>query len=218
MGLRESGIARHLYGILDQHILPRLPRAWAMPNTLTLAGTAVAALVPVGFYLHPGLGVAAIGFSGLLDILDGHLARRQGRATVYGAFLDSSLDRAADFFFLCGFWVLMLQWGMGPGATLLLFSTSLTTQLISYTKARAEGLGLTCNVGFMERAPRVVFLLGWGLLLTFWGSAATALLWAGSGSYLALTLVTVLQRMAHVRRSLAMMEGARDSQASSNFN
>ncbi|MGB5984080.1 MAG: CDP-alcohol phosphatidyltransferase family protein [Desulfobacterales bacterium] len=203
MGLRESGIARWLYGMLDRQIVPRLPRAWATPNALTVLGTAVAALVPVGFYLHPGVGVVAIGLSGLIDILDGHLARGLGQDTVYGAFLDSTLDRAADFFYLCGFWVLMLQCRLGAGATLLIFSAGLTTQLISYTKARAEGLGVTCTVGLMARAPRVLFLLGWGLLFTLWIPARNALLWWGTGSYLMLTLGTVLQRMGHVRRSLA---------------
>jgi CDP-diacylglycerol--glycerol-3-phosphate 3-phosphatidyltransferase len=84
-------------------------------------------------------------------------------------------------------------------STLVLMVALLLTVLISYTKARAEGLGIQCRVGFMDRGIRVVYLIVWCGFIVFVPSQIQITLWAGLTLYCGLTFFTVLQRIFHVR-------------------
>lgn len=200
MSIRDSSLGRAYYRVVESLLLAPLMRVFKHPDQITLAGALVSALTPLGFYLHPAAGLAVMLASGLADSLDGHVARKTGLASRYGAFLDSSLDRISDFFYLAGFWVLFREMPGFFWASLLTMTAMAATLMISYTKARAEGLGGTCSVGLMSRAPRVIYLLAWAALLVALPAQREPVLWWGLGVYAALAAFTVAQRIAHVKK------------------
>lgn len=128
------------------------------PNTLTLAGLAInigaAYLIALN---HFSLGGVLVLVSGLFDLLDGALARFTKQTTKFGAILDSTADRVSEAAILCG----LLIWYMPRGAALeavLVLTVLIGSFLVSYIRARAEGLGLECKVGLFTRAERVIVL------------------------------------------------------------
>jgi phosphatidylglycerophosphate synthase len=104
MTLRKSFLAEPYYRWLDKRILPHVNRLTLSPNQFTLVGFLLAAAVPIGFFINHIVGLLFMIISGIADTLDGLLARRRNAASVFGAFLDSTLDRISDFFYLFGFW------------------------------------------------------------------------------------------------------------------
>lgn len=175
-----------------------LTRAGISPDVITLTGTAGVVAASLIFTTHGQLVIATviITLCALLDVLDGAMARARGSSTRYGALLDSTMDRVADgALFGC------LAWWLARSGQWLLFGVCLVClvggQVVSYVKARAEGLGFTCNVGIAERLERLVTIGVGGLLYGFgvsWGLAAA--LWV----LVVATVVTVVQRIVHVRR------------------
>src|SRR5205823_5202781 len=131
----------------------------------------------------------------ILDILDGALARAGGKTTPFGAFLDSTTDRVSEGFVL-GAIALVLSRHGNEVALAFTFAALGGSFLVSYTRARAEALGLRGDVGIGSRAERVVVITA-GLVLAPWG----ALQWS---IYLlaATSAITVLQRILHVRKQL----------------
>jgi CDP-diacylglycerol--glycerol-3-phosphate 3-phosphatidyltransferase len=200
--------------VLNLHVRPALARvvdpvarrllsAGVSPDAVTVVGTtgAVAgALVffPRGMFFT---GTVVVVLSVLTDLLDGAMARQRGSASRFGAFLDSTCDRIADAAIFSG----LVLWFAGEGESMLLASVALfclvAGSLVSYAKARAEGLGLSCNVGIAERAERLILVL-LGTLLAGLGLevALAVLLWLLA----AVTTVTVVQRLVEVRRQAAL--------------
>ena len=133
--------------------------------------------------------------SGLCDVLDGDLARRRGLASRFGAFLDSTLDRVAEFAFFGGFLYYMVH-RMG-GANDFVFVVTIValtgSVMTSYARARAEGLGYECSVGIMERPERIAALT-LGLFLGYRVLTVILVLLAVA------TMYTFLQRILHVHR------------------
>src|SRR3989304_6378855 len=163
------------------------------PNLFTLMGffaTLVASLLLLkGFWFFAGL---AIILSGLFDLFDGVVARKLGKVTAFGAFLDSVLDRYSDLFLLLAFLIHYLKKGEANLA-ILTFAVSIGITLIPYTRARAEALQIQCNIGLMERAERIIlFSVG---TLFHW---MEPILWIMA----ILTHFTVLQRIYHVWKNL----------------
>ncbi|GAC1402388.1 MAG: CDP-alcohol phosphatidyltransferase family protein [Chloroflexota bacterium] len=165
------------------------------PNSLTLVGfmlNLIAAVILAGGHLVWG-GVALL-VAGLFDMLDGALARVQRAGSTFGAFFDSTLDRLAEATVGLGLaWHFM---GLGPAGRvplLLVYLMIVGSLMISYARARAEGLGLECKVGLVARPERVV-ILALGLLL---GAAGTVV---ALGILTLATLGTVGQRIYHVWR------------------
>jgi CDP-diacylglycerol--glycerol-3-phosphate 3-phosphatidyltransferase len=202
MALRDTSIGSAYYRLLNNTLIPLIQKSPISPNQVSLIGLGLAALAPLGFYLHPFFGFLFMGLSALVDCLDGLVARAKNLSSTFGAFLDSTLDRASDAFFLAGFWVLFWDAGHFKTATALVFASFLSTVLISYTRARAEGLGLTCTSGLFERGLRTVYLLAWALLLALFPLVRTHLLWWGLALFLLLTLATVFQRIFLVKSAL----------------
>ncbi|QMU76392.1 CDP-alcohol phosphatidyltransferase family protein [Streptacidiphilus sp. PB12-B1b] len=186
-----------------------LLRAGISPDVVTLVGTAgvvAGALVffPQGSFFWGTIVITAFVFS---DLVDGNMARQAGTSSVWGAFLDSTLDRVADSAVFAG----IALWYAGRGDNLLLCAVALFClacgQVVSYTKARAESLGLKCDVsGLVERAERLVVTLvaaglaglhGFGVPYIDW-LLPIALWLIAAGS-----LVTVMQRILTVRREAA---------------
>jgi CDP-diacylglycerol--glycerol-3-phosphate 3-phosphatidyltransferase len=174
-----------------------LVRAGVSPDAVTLAGTAgvVAASVVLVTRGHLVAATVAITACALLDVLDGSMARALGRSTRFGALLDSSMDRVADgaLFGCLVWWFLVSDQHVLAGVGLVCLVGG---QLVSYVKARAEGLGFNCDVGIAERMERLVLIGIGGLLTGFgvtWGLPAITWLLA------VLTVITVVQRLVHVR-------------------
>ena len=180
-----------------------IARTRISPNALTAAGVLLCALagVLVFFeYRHEILffwlaGVLFVAGS-VLDVLDGALARSSGRASPFGAFLDSTTDRVGEAVMLGGIALVFAR----HGQTLALAFTVAAVAgsfLVSYTRARAEALGLRGDVGIGSRAERVV-VISVGLAFAPWGLLPFAIY------FLTLTAwVTVVQRILFVRRQLA---------------
>lgn len=205
MSFRDSPPARLYTRVVQAALLPLLQRVFRHPDQVTIAGAATAVIAPPAFGLHPGLGLGVLLVSAVLDSLDGMLARKMGIASDFGAFLDSSLDRVGDFFYLASFWVLFAKLGQGLfGPSALAMAALLTTFLISYTKARAEGLGYECRAGFMGRAQRIVYLVLWAVVVILLPESRYAVLWIGLWLYFLLTLGTVAQRFVVIHRRMRL--------------
>lgn len=199
MALRNTVFADYFYRILERTHIPRIERSLLKPNQVTALGLVLAVFVPVGFYLHPFWGLVFMMFSGCADAMDGLMAKNQGTHSKFGAFLDSSFDRISDFLFLAGFWVLFWKTDRLIPGTALIFTSALFTFMISYMKARVEGLGGTCHAGFMERGMRTLYLVLWALFICILPPARTLVLWAGLILFCLLTLLTVIQRIVYIR-------------------
>jgi CDP-diacylglycerol--glycerol-3-phosphate 3-phosphatidyltransferase len=163
------------------------------PNLFTWLGF-LSTLVAAFFLIQDLWWVAglAIILSGLFDLFDGVVARKLGKVTALGGFLDSVLDRYSDLFLLLAFLIHYLRKGEA-NLVILIFAVTIGITLIPYTRARAEALQVQCNIGFMERAERIIlFSVG---TLFHW---MEPVLWIMA----ILTHFTVLQRIYHVWRSL----------------
>lgn len=198
--LRNSALAKKYFHLVEKHLMPKIEALSLSPNHCTLIGLGLALVVPLGFYLHPLWGFFFMGVSGLADSVDGSLARKTGRTSDFGAFLDSSLDRFSDVSYLFGFWILFWNQAHLLWATTLLWFGVLFTAMISYVKARSEALGVACRSGLLERGRRTVYLLLWALLIGLLPGIRPTVLWAGLLLYVFLTGVTLLQRFVEIRR------------------
>ena len=177
--------------------LPFLFHPRVHPNALTLLGTAISLVAAADFAageLRRGATLAALG--GLFDLADGVVARAQGRATRFGAFLDSTLDRLVDLALLFG---LALHYaGSGERAWAWIAGAALAgSVLTSYAKARAEHWLPELTGGWLERAERIVLLIAGGVL----GLMKPALAIIAIGS-----MATAIQRIIIARRKLADVE------------
>jgi len=170
------------------------------PDVVTIVGTFGVCLGALVFYPRHEFfwGTIVVSVFALSDTLDGVMDRLSGRSTRWGAYLDSTLDRVADSAIFGG----LVLWYSGDGNTPYLAALALAClilgSVVSYAKARAEGLGMTANVGIAERAERlVVVLAATGLV----GLGVPEVLLTVVLSLLALaSLITVVQRMLEVRR------------------
>lgn len=189
---RVRGLFRPLTAVIG--------RLGITPNQLTIIGLLLAAatafLVWYGYFI-----IAAVIFcvGGLMDMLDGAVARLSAKVTPFGAFIDSTFDRLGEGVVLTAIALFYANegnlWVVGAA-----FATMIGSFLVSYTRARAEALGLDCKVGLATRAERMV-LLGTGLLLQgllpeFGVLEIVMYILA------VLTAITVLQRILHVRRQI----------------
>lgn len=168
------------------------------PNLITVLGLAVA--IASGYFLSVGkvpLAAALFTLSGILDIVDGYVAKKLDRITPFGSFLDSFSDRLSDAAVFLGLAVYYLERSEGIYAGLALVAL-VTSFLISYARARAESLGVQCKAGLMARAPRFILLL---IGLYFNGLSPWVLrvvLWV-----LAVALLeTLIERLVEVWRAL----------------
>lgn len=188
--------ARTALSSVVEPIARALLRMGISPNAVTVAGTVGVLVGAIGFAArgHLLIALVLVVVFALTDFLDGTMARMKGGSTRFGAFLDSSMDRVADagIFGAVAYYLATEgdRWGMV--AALLCLGVG---QIVSYVKARAEGLGMTCNVGIAERPERLLSV-GVGGLLTIIGLewALPAALWILA----VLSVITVGQRIAHV--------------------
>lgn len=192
--------ARAVVGHVIDPIASSLVKAGVSPDTVTIVGTVGVSLTALLFF--PGghfiAGVLIIMLFIFSDMIDGAMARMSGRSGPWGAFLDSTLDRVADGFVFGSIliWAARSQSSWTVAAALICLVGG---ALISYAKARAEGLGLDCNVGIAERTERLILVL---LAAFVAGFGVPYILPFALWLLAALSVVTVYQRIAHVRRQI----------------
>jgi CDP-diacylglycerol--glycerol-3-phosphate 3-phosphatidyltransferase len=187
-------------------LIQPLARLGVTPNMLTgiglLLSIITAAILAQGFFFAGGLLVL---FAGVFDMFDGAMARVRNAATTFGAFLDSTLDRYSESIILFGLLLYALSHGglannLWPLAhqqiwmIALIYIAGIGSLMVSYTKARAEGLGLECRTGLLARPERVI-ILAIGLLTGLWMWALLLLA--------VFSNVTAVERMVFVWRMTA---------------
>ena len=191
--------ARRFFARFITPIVDVLIRLGVTPNMVTafgfVANVVVGALAAAGYLVAAGI---ALPLFGAMDGLDGALARRTGKAGKFGAFLDSTLDRYSEAIVLFGLLVYASQRGL-QAEQLLVYVTVVGSLMVSYTRARAESLGVDCKIGLLTRLERFVIM---SAMLIFQQVTIGLLLLA------VLTNVTALQRMVYVLRMLRRVEGA----------
>jgi CDP-diacylglycerol--glycerol-3-phosphate 3-phosphatidyltransferase len=188
------GLAARMAGSLED--------SWITPNKLTAAGVtlclAAAVLVWLEYrneHLFFWLGAAVFIVGSVLDILDGALARATGQGTPFGAFIDSTTDRIGEAAVLAAIGLVFMRDGK-EWALAITFAAVAGSFLVSYTRARAEALGLRGDVGLSSRAERVVIISA-GLILAPWGVLPWAIAVLAASAW-----ITVLQRALSVRAQL----------------
>jgi CDP-diacylglycerol--glycerol-3-phosphate 3-phosphatidyltransferase len=181
---------------LDSYLYPPFKKIFGgrgNPHLFTLLGFVsiliASWMILKGFWLTAGL---LIILSGLFDLMDGVIARSLGKATIFGSFFDSVMDRYSDLLLLLGISIYYLNEGE-PGLVILTSVVAIGTALIPYVRAKAESLQVACHVGLLERAERIV-LLSLGALLNW----MEPILWVLA----ILTHLTVLHRIYYVWKKL----------------
>ena len=195
--------ARDFFARIFRPIGDALGKAGVHPNIVTVVGTVgtilgAVFLVATGYFFA---GCMVITFFVFLDLLDGALARSTGKTSKFGAVLDSTGDRLADaaIFGALAYWFGASQ----PDRAMLVASVLCLVfgQATSYVKARAEGLGIPCNVGIAERAERlIIVLVGIGLDGLGVPFVLPVALWVLT----AISALTVIQRLREVFRQSAL--------------
>ncbi len=208
--------ARALFAAIFSPVANLLVRWRISPDAVTIVGTlgvAAGALIwyPLGQLFWGTVVITVFVFS---DIIDGLMARALGRSGRWGAFLDSTLDRVGDGAVFAGIIVWFYTGGNNHTIAVMALICLVLGSIVSYAKARAEGLGMTANVGIAERSDRLVSVL-----------VATGLVGLGISSILLLivlillaaaSLYTVFQRILTVRRQAFMLDGGANSDTDSN--
>ncbi|MDP6494994.1 MAG: CDP-alcohol phosphatidyltransferase family protein [Dehalococcoidia bacterium] len=179
---------------VERHVARLLQRVGISPHQLTVLGIllsgATAYLLSVGQFVPGG---ALLVLASALDLADGSLARLQGRATAIGALLDSTADRISEATIFLG----LVWFYLSPRSiseVLLIFLALISSFMVSYLRARGEGLGVDCNVGVMTRPERVL-VLATGLLI---GQVFVVLV-----VIVAFSFLTALHRFWHVHNELS---------------
>jgi len=180
-----------LHGVADP-VARLLLRAHVRPNQLTVLGLGVSMVAAHAFF-QGRLGVAAalLAVAGLFDFFDGSLARLAGSESAFGAFLDSVVDRYSDLVVLLGI-VLFYERKDDPAGVFLTMATLVGTIMVSYTKARAQSIGLKCEIGLMARPERMIVLIVGGVFHLLTPAVIVLAL---------LTNLTALHRIVHVWRA-----------------
>jgi len=193
-------------GWLLRHVVSGLAATGITPNMFTFLGTAVNAWAAVLFAMGSFRGAAAVLFlAGFLDMADGQVARRVGRVTAFGAFLDSTLDRYSDLALYMG---LVVHYTLvGSSFYMMLAAVAMASSfMVSYSRARAESLIPSCKVGFMERPERLVLLILGGVFLKM-----AQALWVIA----TISTLTVITRVVYTWQELRAGRGLPEPEASS---
>ena len=170
------------------------------PHIITVAGLVISLLAAnfyrLGLFIYAGLLVV---LAGICDVLDGYLARETNKMSKYGALIDSTIDRYSEVFIFLGLAAYYHQSSSYLPLVIILAITG--SMLVSYTRARAEGLGIQCKIGIMQRQERIVALVigtflaaiphigNYIMIFTIWFIAIMA-------------NVTVIQRIVYIRKEL----------------
>jgi CDP-diacylglycerol---glycerol-3-phosphate 3-phosphatidyltransferase len=181
-----------LHGVADP-VARLLLRANVRPNQLTVAGLGVSILAGYAFFQgHLRLAAALLTVAGLLDFFDGSLARLAGSESAFGAFLDSVMDRYSDLVVLLGIVLFFERSADGTVGVFFTMATLVGATMVSYTKARAQSIGVSCEIGLMERPERMIVLIAGGVFQLLTPAVVLLAL---------LTNLTAVHRILYVRRA-----------------
>jgi CDP-diacylglycerol--glycerol-3-phosphate 3-phosphatidyltransferase len=178
--LKGTAIETGYYKILETRIVPRLIDWKLLPNHLSYAGLLSSMLAGLSFIYFPLLGGVLTLLTGLLDTLDGSLARATGQSKKFGAFLDSVLDRYTELMIYLGIWFYFHRSNAQTHYSLLILLILFGSLMVSYTRARAEALGERCQEGVFQRGERIILLGVAGIINPFVNMLSTgfAISWA----------------------------------------
>ncbi|MBI5310980.1 MAG: CDP-alcohol phosphatidyltransferase family protein [Actinobacteria bacterium] len=200
--------------LLSDAARDRLIESRLTPNAISMVGLignlAAVAFIFAEMWIPAGF---AFVFGSVMDLLDGKYSRMSGKATLFGAFLDSSLDRLEE-----GLVLAAVAWQFArsgdEAAAMAVVLAVLGSLMVSYTRARAEALGIECKVGIATRAIRVVIVSA-GLFLADITIDGTELAILKGAIYLlaGLTMFTMLQRIWHVYRQSKVLDAQRAAAA-----
>jgi len=173
-----------------------LARLHFTPNMLTSLALVFGLVAGILFAInHPFWASIMIVFCGLFDILDGKVAAKANNQSLFGSIFDSSLDRYSEFFIYLGLAIhFHKHW-----AIWIIFFTFLGSTMVSYTRARAEGLGIECKIGFMQRAERMVLLFT-GAFIGALFNIFDLLIIGVLGIIAIVSNITAFQRIFYVRK------------------
>jgi len=197
--LNNASVRRAVSGAVDP-VARGLLKLGVSPDAVTLVGTLGTSIAALWFFPRQqwAVGVVVILLFVFSDLLDGTMARMSGRSGPWGAFLDSTLDRVADGAMfggiVLGFTNAGDPWTAGAALACLVGGA-----VVSYAKARAESVGVECNVGIAERAERLIIA---GVAALLYGLGVPYILPVVLWLLAALTWFTVGQRVLHVRGQL----------------
>lgn len=169
------------------------------PNGITLLGLIGAGVS--AYFISTGtlwLGGVVMLLAGVLDLFDGALARTTGRVSRFGALLDSVVDRVSEAVVLLGLLIFYTIQQPNVAGTILVYVALTGSIMVSYLRARSEGLGIDCKVGVMTRPERVA-IIGIGLIIS---QLLPITMLVVLGLIAALTIFTSIQRLFHTWRSL----------------
>jgi CDP-diacylglycerol--glycerol-3-phosphate 3-phosphatidyltransferase len=202
---RDSGPAKALYRFLEERTLPFLLSQGITPDQMTGLGLLLSALAGLSFLVSPLLAALLAALGGLCDTADGLLARSTGRVSRRGAFLDSVLDRYGESFLFLGAWGHLAGFPalVVPGGVAVMAALA-GSLMVSYTRARGEALGVSCDQGRFTRPERLLIMVAGGFF---------DFLAPGRIVFLAVLVVaaganwTALRRFRLISRSLAEQSG-----------
>jgi CDP-diacylglycerol--glycerol-3-phosphate 3-phosphatidyltransferase len=194
-----GALEKPFYAVVNP-LVSWLIRSGVRPNTITTVGTGLVLVSAVAFGLgHIRLGGLLLLLSGITDTLDGQVARGGAMVTKFGAFYDSTLDRVGDgatFIGIGAFFLTAPDVAYRVTAAIVCMVAILSSLLVSYARARAEGLGIDCKVGIAQRAERILLV---GLPSVLVGAGPHALLLEAIVALLAAaSVITVVQRFVYV--------------------
>ncbi len=191
---------RKLTSYVEEPVAAGLAKIGVSPNAVTLFGLVGAGVSAYLFSIEfLWVGGVVLLAAGAIDLFDGALARATGRVSKFGALLDSVVDRLSEITVLLGLLLFYLGRSSETGALLVYLALS-GSIMVSYLRARSEGLGIECRIGFMTRPERVV-TLGVGVIV---GHFFPIVLLVVLGAIAGLTLLTMVQRMYHTWRAVSV--------------
>lgn len=196
---------------ISEPIARFLARTRITPNILTVTGFLlnVAAAILAGYGIFIATGFVLL-FSGLFDMLDGALARVTGKISRSGAILDSILDRFSEAVVLIGLIVYYLYASPSKLGVILVVVTLIGSMMVSYSRARAEGLGVDCKVGLFTRPERVILLASGLIFSVLSNNVLTIILWI-----LAIgTMATALWRLIYLLVKADKVSGSQNEDQS----
>ncbi len=188
--LKGTPIETGYYRFLQRYMVPKLIQLKLEPNHITIIGLITSVIAGISFAFSPFAGGLLTWLTGLLDTLDGSVARTTGQEKQFGAFLDSVLDRYTELVIYLGIWFYFYREGYsGPLLSVVVLLMLFGSLMVSYTRARAEGLGQRCLVGLLQRGERIILIGLAGVLNPF----VNRLLWTPDSRWLQdITLLVTL--------------------------
>lgn len=184
---------------VERPVAGALAKIGVSPNMVTMAGLVGAGIS--AWLISEGMlwaGGVVMLFAGILDLFDGALARSTGQDSPFGALLDSVVDRVSEIVVLLGLLIYYARADSLEGTVLVYLAVG-GSVMVSYLRARSEGLGIDCKVGIMTRPERVA-ALGFGLIVGHWVPVVMLVV---LGAIAGLTILTTAQRLFHTGRSLS---------------